>query len=362
MKTADDSAFGTIDGDGHVFENASGIYEHFPREWRDCFGSPAMRNLFPALDNLHHSLSRIPDGSFQDPGLEGWVKALSAIGLDAAVLYPSHGLSIGRVVDEDLAVYTCTAYNDWLAEAYIRRDSRFKGIGLIPMQDPAAAVTELRRCVSDLGFVGALLPATGLKAPLGDSIYWPVYAEADRLGCCLSVHGGSYNGLGLDHFNSFAAIHSLGHPLGVAIALASMTFNGVFNRFPETHFAFLEGGVGWFIMALERFDSSYSAFPPLNPRDKLLDLGPNARMSDYILQLMGTGQVAIGIEGDEQALSWLVRRFGSAGLLYSSDFPHEVSTASCAEAIEEICGMDIDDDSKMDILSRNAKRFYGINS
>ena len=54
-------------------------------------------------------------------------------------------------------------------------------MGLLPLQEPAAAVEELRRMVKDLGFVGAMLPSTGAQQPhLGDSKFWPLYEEAEK--------------------------------------------------------------------------------------------------------------------------------------------------------------------------------------
>src|SRR5437764_856193 len=56
------------------------------------------------------------------------------------------------------------------------------------MQAPAEAVRELRRAVTELNMPGAMLPAVGLRTPLGDPMYHPVYAEAERLGVMLGVH------------------------------------------------------------------------------------------------------------------------------------------------------------------------------
>ena len=39
-------------------------------------------------------------------------------------------------------------------------------MGLIPLQEPAAAVEELRRVVKELGMCGAMLPSTGIQAHL----------------------------------------------------------------------------------------------------------------------------------------------------------------------------------------------------
>jgi predicted TIM-barrel fold metal-dependent hydrolase len=49
---------------------------------------------------------------------------------------------------------------------------------LIPLQEPAEAVKELRRIVKELGFCGAMLPSTGpmqSQNHLGDERYWPIY-------------------------------------------------------------------------------------------------------------------------------------------------------------------------------------------
>ena len=50
-------------------------------------------------------------------------------------------------------------------------------MGLIPMQEPHAAIEELRRCILKLNMTGIMLAGTGLKAYLGSKEYWPIYAE-----------------------------------------------------------------------------------------------------------------------------------------------------------------------------------------
>ena len=68
-------------------------------------------------------------------------------------------------------------------------------MGLIPLRGPVEAVTELRRIVRDLGFCGAMLPSMGANMPhLGSEKYWPIYGEAERLGCALAIHGGAHEG------------------------------------------------------------------------------------------------------------------------------------------------------------------------
>ena len=52
---------------------------------------------------------------------------------------------------------------------------------LTPKAKDVAA--ELRRAVKELGMCGAMLPSTGIQSNLGDQRYWPIYEEAERLGC-----------------------------------------------------------------------------------------------------------------------------------------------------------------------------------
>jgi predicted TIM-barrel fold metal-dependent hydrolase len=346
-----------IDGDGHIIEDLEAIKRYLPAAWK-ANTTTRTQGVFPRLDHMHNSLDVNPPGAFEDPGPHGWVHFLDELKLEAAVLYPTAGLAFGKMIDIDLAVGTARAYNDWLHDVYLKRDPRFKGIGLIPFQDPAAAVIELRRIVTEYGMVGALIPSTGLKSHLGDTIYWPVYAEADRLGCALAVHGGAHSGLGFDHLNVFAAIHALGHPLGVAIVFASLTINGIFDRFPNVRFGFMEGGVAWFLMALERLEGSYKAFTPYLPK---LDLHSGESVSSYIMRHVKAGRIFVGVEGEEPDLAHAVRTLGAEAFVFSTDFPHEVNVATCRHEVEEILENDaLSDDAKRKIFFENASRFYGL--
>src|SRR5207253_4185711 len=89
----------------------------------------------------------------------------------------------GKIVSRDWAIELARAYNNWIYDTYLSKSSRFKAMGLIPLQEPAEAVIELRRIVRDLGFCGAMLPSMGANMPhLGSEKYWPIYGEAEQIG------------------------------------------------------------------------------------------------------------------------------------------------------------------------------------
>ena len=347
------------DGDGHIFEDREAIVSRMPRAWREARAVSRIGPI-PELDNYHGLLSITPEGSFSNPdGAAGWARFMDELSIGGAALYPTDALSVGRMVDRDQAIALTRAYNDWLAEEYLARDARLQGLALIPMQEPDAAVRELRRAVEDLGMRGAMLPATGLPQHHGAKTYWPVYEEADRLGCCLSIHGGAYPNLGFNDLNVFAAIHAMGHPFGITIGFMSLLFNGVFDKFPNVRYGFMEGGVGWFLMALERADGSYKAFTPLDPRGEYVRLQDGESVRDYIARNVKEGRLYVGVEGDEPDLAHAVRTVGSEAFVWSSDFPHEVNVRTCGDELREMAeNPELSDDDLDAILWRNAARLY----
>jgi uncharacterized protein len=343
------------DGDGHVVEDDREIRGFLPKDMR------GLRDLFPPLDHFHVFVGETPPGSFRrDVGPKEWIEFLDDLGMESTVLYPTWGLAYGRIFHADWAIAATRAYNDWIHERYLRASNRFQAVALIPMQDPAEAVGELRRAVKELGFCGAMLPSTGLPSLLGDKRYWPVYAEADRLGCALAVHGGSHSGLGMDQMNVYPPVQGLGHPVGLAIGFGSILFNGVLDRFSNARFGFMEGGVAWVLMADERFERAHKTHIQYNPRGELTPPW-DASVSDYIRKHVREGRLFFGCEGDEPMMATAIKELGGGAFIYSSDFPHEVNNESCRHEINEFLeNGTISAADKAGVMHANAERFYGF--
>lgn len=351
-----------IDGDGHIIEDAGAIVSFMPREYREIFESKP-ETIFPPLDHLHsaRAVQIPPDRDHRPPvGPEGWAAFLDDAGIERTVLYPTRALAYGHVQSLDYAVVVARAYNDWLAKTYVEADDRFNGIALIPMQDPEEAVKELRRAVTELGMLGAMMPSNGLPHPLGAKPYWPIYAEAERLGCVLSVHGGAHDNFGLDNLNFFVPVHALGHPWGQAVSCASIVYNGVFDQFPGVKIGFLEGGVAWLLLCLERFHASHEThFQYLPPG--AYGLREEQRPDHYIIEQIQAGRFFVGCETEELTMPFAIKIVGNQPFFYSSDFPHEVTLASCQADIGELLASeDLSEEDKRGIMSANAERFYGF--
>jgi predicted TIM-barrel fold metal-dependent hydrolase len=373
MTSALETRTGLFDGDGHVTEDPAGIAERLTGAYRDLRTAQLhpkaiasqVGGLFPSLGFLSSmpivpvaQVNRAdkPQESGDDPA--SWVYFLEAVGIDRTVLYPTAGLTVGRIRDLGYVVDVTRAYNDWMAETYLRHPSgKFQAAALLPMQVPEAAVAELRRAVTELGFCAAVLPAHGLQNHLGSEVFFPVYAAAQELDVGLACHGGVHDGFGFDDFNVFAAAHALGHPLGLLVSLGGMLFNRVFDQFPRLRVAFLEGGSAWVLMAAERFSESFKAIRPADD-SQTLQLRVGSSVGDYMADLMQADRLVLGCEGGEAFLETAIAYFGCAPFMYSSDFPHEVDVDSCKHELAELAELKIDDEAKRRLRGETARIFY----
>ena len=248
------------------------------------------------------------------------------------------------IQDPDWAVAVCRGYNSWLDAAYRRVDPRLVGVALLPLQDVDAAVKELRRSVTELGMVGGMLPANsanmGVRSPLGDELFWPLYEEAQRLDVPLAVHGAPSVGLGIDFNRSVTFANVLEHPLSVMIQLASMFLEGVFDEFPDLRIAYLEANTVWMPYMMDRMS------------------GKKRRGRTDSADLMHSGRVLVSVEGADPGLPYAVDRLGEDAIIYATDYPHETKERVAEELDEALARTDLPESTLRKIYRDNAVRLY----
>lgn len=105
--------------------------------------------------------------------------------------------AVQAIPDAMRAVEVARRANDALAEECAKRPDRFRAFAALPLQDPDAAAAELRRCVNDLGFVGALVNGFSQDASQGSGQvplyydlpqYRPFWAEVASLDVPFYLH------------------------------------------------------------------------------------------------------------------------------------------------------------------------------
>lgn len=80
------------------------------------------------------------------------------------------------------------AINDELHAATTAHPDRFVGFATLPMGEPVEAARELRRAVTELGFVGALVDNHAQGRFYDDEAYWPLFGQAVELDVPIYIH------------------------------------------------------------------------------------------------------------------------------------------------------------------------------
>ena len=348
-----------LDADGHVIERDAELFEYLEPPYA---GNETMLGFpfFPTLDGYQRGaiISRLGIHKEYTITAKVWLDFLDGVGIESTVLYPTAGLAFGIIQDPTWAVALARTYNNWFTDRFYRVSPRLRAVALVPIQDVPEAVKELRRAVTELGMVGAVLTANngelGVRKPLGHTDFWPIYEEAERLDVPIAIHGAPSFNLGINFFTKFAQTHALEHPIAQIIQITSMVMEGVFERFPRLRVAYLEAGAGWVPYIMDRLDRSYEVWAGTKYREFSEWL--RKKPSEYIK----SGQIYFSCEGGEASLVNAVERIGHKTLLFASDFPHETNVQRAKHEIKELLERpDLSDDAKQGIFHDNILRFYG---
>ena len=186
---------GMLDADGHLIERDEELFEYLEAPYKGnntLLGFP----FFPTLDGYHRGaiMARLGIHKGYTINAKTWLEFLDGTGIESTVLYPTAGLAFSMIQDPTWAVPLARAYNNWFSDKFNKvSPQRLKAVALVPIQDVQEAAKELRRAVTGLGMVGAVIGANGAelgtRKPLGDPYFWPLYEEAERLDVPIALHG-----------------------------------------------------------------------------------------------------------------------------------------------------------------------------
>jgi aminocarboxymuconate-semialdehyde decarboxylase len=260
---------------------------------------------------------------------------------------PADGLDLSRML------------NDHIADVVRNRPTRFAGLGTIPLQDPNLACRELERCVKDLGLrgvqIGSHVDANDhCRSPncrnLDDASLNEVWDAAQRLGAAVFVH--PWDMMGKERMPKYWLPWLVGMPAESSLAICSLLFSGVFERYPLARFAFAHGG-GSFPFTIGRIEHAFRVRPDLcaadndcNPRSYLAKDDRPARF--YVDSLVH----------DADALRLLIRLFGARRVALGSDYPFPLGEARAVALIESMG--DVSNDQREWLLSGTAREFLGL--
>jgi hypothetical protein len=191
---------------------------------------------------------------------------LPELGIDFAVMYPSFGLTINAINDDELSRAAARAYNMMTADMFAPFAERFAPVAILPARTPDAAIEELEYVVTKRGFKAIMLranqerPIPGVAEGIDpqkaawyvDTIaldspydYDPLWRRCVELGVAVTQHSGSSSWSDRASISNFTFNH-VGHFAESNHAFARSVFlGGVARRYPTLNFGFMEGGVSW---------------------------------------------------------------------------------------------------------------------
>jgi aminocarboxymuconate-semialdehyde decarboxylase len=176
-----------------------------------------------------------------------------------------------------------------------------------------------------------------------------LWKAAQDLNAAIFVH--PWDMMGKERMPKYWLPWLVGMPAETSLAICSMLFGGVFDRFPKLRVAFAHGG-GAFPFTIGRIEHAFHVRPDLvaidnkiNPRSYLATDKAPARF--YVDSLVH----------DANALKTLVKYFGPQRIALGSDYPFPLGEAKAGELIEST---NLRPEDKAQMLSGTAGEFLGL--
>jgi predicted TIM-barrel fold metal-dependent hydrolase len=178
----DDLGHPVLDGDGHIVELLA-VFLDYVRD--NGYGAllEGMLNRRRAIEDLSMEERRqggvLPHSWHVPSSAEYYAtvtspkryhERLPEAGIDFAVLYPTMGIALLQLLDDEQRVTLCRLYNEYMAEQYRPYGDRFTVAALIPMHTPEEAVAALDHA-KGLGSKVALIASHVHRPPPGAP--WP---------------------------------------------------------------------------------------------------------------------------------------------------------------------------------------------
>jgi aminocarboxymuconate-semialdehyde decarboxylase len=238
--------------------------------------------------------------------LRARLDAMDAAGIDIAVLSLSTPNLFFAAPPAQPAL--ARRMNDAYAQAVADHPDRLKAFASIPMDDPDAALAELRRALDELRLNGVILLSNIGGRPLTDPAYRPFFAEADRIGLCVFLHP-MIPATGQESLREFVLGPIIAFPFDTTLAVARMCYAGMFREFPRIRWivAHAGGAIPWL---MERIDNGYRDFA--ENREHIDELP-----SHYLKRLYYDT-----VTFSPHNLTMLRDQFGADHMVMGSDFPH----------------------------------------
>lgn len=208
--------------------------------------------------------------------------------------------------------------NDELREIVNQNPSRYLGLGYLPLQNVSASMTELERCISELGFPGVMVGTNIGGLDWDDPKLFPVLELAASLGAFVFFHPA--RGRAGSWLNKYHLKNLIGNPLETTAAAAALIFGGVIERLPNLKACLAHGG-GYCCGNVGRWDHGWRVRQECNAQIAKLP-------SDYLRTFYFDS-----LTHSDDALRSLIDLVGADHVVLGSDYPADMANPDPVRSI-----------------------------
>ncbi len=166
------------------------------------------------------------------------LREMDEAGIDIQVL--SHGAPSTQRFDAEQGPPIAVRANDNLYETVQAHPDRFAAFGALPTANPKASADELERCVTRLGFKGAMIHGLTNGEFCDGKKFWPIFERAEALGVPIYIHPGYphpdvVKAYYQDYLAEFPTLATAGWGYTVETATQGirMVLSGMFDAYPD---------------------------------------------------------------------------------------------------------------------------------
>jgi predicted TIM-barrel fold metal-dependent hydrolase len=267
-------------------------------------------------------------------------------GVAGEMIYPTVGMALCHLADNDYKQACMWAYNRWLEGFVESAPDRLFGIGQSAIRSVPEAVEDFRR-IKEMDFKGVMLPAFPSTAEdYDDPSFDPLWRTAAELELPISFHILT----GKDALPRGSKITRWsGVMRGNQDIIGMFIFGGIFCRHPRLKLVCVEGDAGWLPHFAYRMDHAYNRHRYV---DKCREL---SRMPSELL----FENVYLTFQDDLVAFR-LTHMLNPQRLMWANDFPHNDSTWPNSQKLLAEHTRDLAPQDKQWILRDNVRELYRL--
>jgi len=181
------------------------------------------------------------------------IKDMDRMGIDMQVISPSLIHHNTEPLAPVKALKIVQQVNDSVAEAVSEHPERLTGIGIVPLQDANLSAKELDRIVKKNGLRGVQISTVVRGEEIGDKKFHPFWRKAQQLDVPVFIHPAGNSD---PRLKKFGLAFMVGQPYEEALAMSSLVYEGILDKFPKLKILIAHGG-GYLPYYAGRQDNAY---------------------------------------------------------------------------------------------------------